>query len=158
MFYTQHDINDYIGLEADGKYHFYATKMAVDIFGGTVFKCSSTEISFDVDSSEKGPEIYFTFGTFDDTNTLGDGDWRGFRLTYYGYSCFVKCQKSPDERLYYIENLVYRINYDIAALSLYICENVERWYKENNHGFWYDIASHLSINRFYTWDTYGQPK
>ena len=147
--YTEHNLDDYVRVDAEGKKRFYASEMATDVFPEPVAASKKGQVTLVPESREY--YITLTYGKYDDNNErTNDGDWYGFILSYRGYSMIVKCKPADGYKLCYIdESNSYGVTYDLAAISLFVCESVAKWDTgADYHGYWNDLGSHLSW-RFY---------
>ena len=142
VYYTQHNIDDYI--EGDV---FYASKMAEDAFDAKVDTVDNGHVVLKSIAVLR----YGAYNNNNDRDTYSDANWIGFELAYKGYSLFIKCTKDSGRQIYKVDGGLHSTCREIAELSLYICENVGTWKKND---FWSAVAIHLPA-RYYAWDIYN---
>ena len=156
VFYTEHDINDYIGF--DGRFNqFYASKMVADIFGSEEMYIGYGEINAAIDFKGERDMVALTYGIYNDNNkvvdTRAEGDWFGFELNYVGYIMFIKHLREPEGDLYVIDERVTFVDDNIILLSLYMCENAADWHGQNL-SYW-KAMEQLRPFGYYIWDVSG---
>ena len=151
VFYTKHNINDYIRYDG-GDLCFFASEMSRDVFGIEPFfvedGCVDTKIDGHI-------QIRLLYGRMNrsGTPTSYDGEYVGFMIIYHNYEIVIKDPYIEGEKYYWIDDSGYLTDYDIAVLSLYICENIEGWNsKARSVTAFFDEAGYNLIPRFTVWE------
>ena len=76
-----------------------------------------------------------------------------FMIIYHNYEIVIKLPYVKDNKHYTVDDSYKITDYDLAVLSLYICENIEGWIaKRGTSTVFYDEGGYHLLGKFILWE------